>query len=109
MHFNTVDGNFQASQKNKNFDESDFSLTNGAAYFVEQTDFNEFKSKVQPPKKEVSMVLTFTLGVAMLTTLAGHDLSTIRRHGVLSLRWTSVRYGRTIVCAAYVHAPVRLG
>ncbi|TFK79239.1 hypothetical protein K466DRAFT_505889, partial [Polyporus arcularius HHB13444] len=52
MHFNTVDGNFQASLKNKNFDESDYSLSNGAAYFVEQNDFKEYKSKVRPPKKE---------------------------------------------------------
>lgn len=57
MHFNTVDGNFQASLKNKNFDETDYSLTNGAAYFVEQNDFKEYKSKVRPPKKEVSWSL----------------------------------------------------
>lgn len=37
----------------KRMDASDFSLTNGAAYFVEQSDFAKFREVVKAPKKEV--------------------------------------------------------
>ena len=57
MFFHAVDGNFHASQKMKPMDPTDFSLTNGAGYFVEQSDFNIYRDAVKPPKKEVRIHL----------------------------------------------------
>ena len=51
MFHYAVDGNFQSTQKMKPMDLTDFSLTNGAGYFVEQNDFKQFRDAVRPPKK----------------------------------------------------------
>ncbi|RPD55070.1 hypothetical protein L227DRAFT_475895, partial [Lentinus tigrinus ALCF2SS1-6] len=52
--FTTTDGNFQSNQKDKPFDKSDFSLTNGGGSMVEQEDFKQFKEKTKPQKDDTT-------------------------------------------------------
>ncbi|KAI9068666.1 hypothetical protein FKP32DRAFT_1561201, partial [Trametes sanguinea] len=54
MLFYSVDGNFHHNQKMKPMDPEDFPLTQGAAYFVSESDFAQYQERVIPPKKEES-------------------------------------------------------
>ncbi|KAI1785592.1 hypothetical protein LXA43DRAFT_899410 [Ganoderma leucocontextum] len=52
MLFYTIDGNFQASQKFKPMDSTDFPLTTGAAYYADERDYEIYRSQLDPRRKE---------------------------------------------------------
>ncbi len=104
MFFSTTDGNFQANQKDKPFDESDFSMTNGGGPLVEQEDFKKFKEKVKP-KKDVSG--RWTSCVPCLTSFAGNYVQQVRGYGLFTFLWSRQRDGGTVVCEAHVCPPER--
>ncbi|KAM5532217.1 hypothetical protein V8D89_014117 [Ganoderma adspersum] len=51
MFFHIVDSNFDSTQKMKPIDPSDFLLTKGGGYYVEE-EFSCFEKDFKPPKKE---------------------------------------------------------
>ena len=55
MLFHTVDGNFQSTLKKKPQDPSDFPLTQGAAYYANESDYKTFMQHRVITKKQVSM------------------------------------------------------
>lgn len=56
--FYSVDGNFHSKQRAKPMDKNDVALTEGAAYFVDQADFERYRKKIGPEEQEVSEVTT---------------------------------------------------
>ena len=53
MLFYTIDGNFQASQKYKPMDESDYPLSTGAGSYADERDYEVYRKQLGPPGKEV--------------------------------------------------------
>ena len=53
MLFYTIDGNFQASQKYKPMDETDYSLSTGAGSYADERDYEVYRTQLGPPGKEV--------------------------------------------------------
>ncbi|KAI1785585.1 hypothetical protein LXA43DRAFT_899423 [Ganoderma leucocontextum] len=53
MLFYMIDGNFQASQKFKPMDSTDFPLTTGAAYYADEREYEIYHSQLGPRRKEV--------------------------------------------------------
>ena len=58
MFFYTIDGNFQASQKLKPMDETDYPLTTGAASYANEVDYEVYRANLPPRTKEVSQFPT---------------------------------------------------
>ncbi|KAI1796329.1 hypothetical protein LXA43DRAFT_969822 [Ganoderma leucocontextum] len=52
MFFYTIDGNFQSAQKFKPMDMTDFPLTTGAAYYAHEGDYEIYRAKLGPRRKE---------------------------------------------------------
>ncbi|KAI1796811.1 hypothetical protein LXA43DRAFT_879378 [Ganoderma leucocontextum] len=52
MLFYTIDGNFQAAQKFKPMDMTDFPLTTGTAYYAHERDYEIYRAKLGPRRKE---------------------------------------------------------
>ncbi|KAI1789500.1 hypothetical protein LXA43DRAFT_892819 [Ganoderma leucocontextum] len=52
MFFYTIDGNFQSAQKFKPMDMTDFPLTTGAAYYAHERDYEIYRAKLGPRRKE---------------------------------------------------------
>ncbi|KAI0713022.1 hypothetical protein C8T65DRAFT_695089 [Cerioporus squamosus] len=67
MFFSTTDGNFQNNLKDKPFDESDFSMTNGGGALVEQEDFKKYKAKVKPEKDDTTCHKFGAMGYSRFT------------------------------------------
>ena len=55
MFFYTIDGNFQASQKLKPMDETDYLLTTGASTYANEVDYEIYRTNLPPRGKEVSL------------------------------------------------------
>ncbi len=99
MLFSTTDGNFQSSLKDKPFDDTDFSLTDGGGAIVEQSDFKKYKGKVKPEKD----VRAYTQDLHVMANLsAGHYVQQIWSDGLFALHWASERHGGTLVCETHV-------
>ena len=81
MFFYTIDGNFQASQKLKPMDETDYPLTTGAASYANEVDYEVYRANLPPRSKEVSQFPTLFLAIL------SHPSS--RRRAVNSAQWAT--------------------
>ena len=55
MLFYTIDGNFQAAQKFKPMDMTDFPITTGGAYYAPEPDYEVYRTNLPPRRKEVGV------------------------------------------------------
>ena len=84
MLFYTIDGNFQASQKYKPMDETDYPLTTGAGSYADERDYEVYCKQLGPPKKEVRRPCSLLSRTTLSSSIAD-DVSQVWRNGLFAL------------------------
>lgn len=106
MLFYTIDGNFQASQKYKPMDETDYPLTTGAGSYADERDYEIYRKQLGPPKKEVRASHAYPVYTTLTLFIADH-LPQVWCYGVLALQGKGQRRGRSLLRKTYVHSSLR--